>query len=501
MKKILIAIAYSLTLSVPLFAQSPTLLQVKNDLDWVPSSFSSGGISSGDTISDQLPNSVGANNTVFELIAVDDTTSYPTITDHLGLTWTRNATCKDTTNGEDVLIYSAPTGANSGLDLVTTTFHASTQFTGAYALAEFAFVGSIDGAAACAFANSATVAAGSHTPSQSGDLVLQFSWNDWLAVSNGACIGVHYTHGSQANISWQKFIDGHDWCFGAQWGVYNSASALNPTFTVSSAGFNTAAVFFTPSASGTAQPSGVRIVAQANVPIMASGSFATNPANDYFPCPPSADTMVAEWAGPGPSSTYDLSSVTDSASNTWNSNHAEECDSGGNTCVHTYRADGATISDAQEVTLNLKATSDDTVHLFCLSGAASSSLDATAVNSGNQTTVGNQTLLTINPITANDLVLLVGSQIYNTTRSFTGTGQNYVGCFLSSENLDLDGCAANNPWGAYYNSGAGVVTWTAVFQSGTEATAQWSAEADAYKPATAPTAPPAPATSLFGEAR
>ncbi len=117
MKKILIAIAYSLILSVPLFAQAPTLLQVKNDLDWAPDFFSSsGGFASGQTAVDQLPNAVGQHNTLFELIAVDDTTNYPTIADSLGLTWTRNATCKDTTNGEDVLIYTAPTGSNSGYD-------------------------------------------------------------------------------------------------------------------------------------------------------------------------------------------------------------------------------------------------------------------------------------------------------------------------------------------------------------------------------------------------
>lgn len=501
MKKILMAIVYSLTLSVPLFAQTPTLLQVKNDLDWAPDFFSSsGGFASGQTAVDQLLNAVGQNNTLFELIAVDDTTNYPTIADSLGLTWTRNATCKDTTNGEDVLIYTAPTGSNSGYDTITTTYHAASQFTSMPALAEFAYVGAIDGSAVCGNANSTTVAAGSHTPSVTGELVVQFSWNEWLAISNGACIGVHYTHGNQANISWQKFIDGHDWCFGAQWGVYNSTSALNPTFTVSTAGFNTAAVFFTPSVSGSPQPSGVRVLAQANVPIMSNGAFATNPANDYFPCPPTADTTVAEWAGPGPSSTYDLSSVSDSESNTWVANHAEECDSDGNTCVHTFRTDSATISDAQEIMLNLKATSDDTVHLFCLSGAAPSSLDTTAVNSGNQTKAGNQTLLTINPTTANDLVLLVGSQWFNTTRGFTAPSQNYAGCFWSPENLDLDGCAANNPWGADYNNGTGSVTWTAVFQNGSEAIAQWSAEADAYKPATTGQ-PPAPPTSLQGEPR
>lgn len=218
MKKILMAIAYSLTLSVPLFAQAPTLLQVKNDLDWAPDFFSSsGGFASGETAVDQLPNPIGQNNTLFELIAVDDTMNYPTIADSLGLTWTRNATCKDTTNGEDVLIYTAPTGSNSGYDRITTTYHAASQFTSMPALAEFAYVGAIDGSAVCGNANSTTVAAGSHTPSVTGELVVQFSWNEWLAISNGACIGVHYTYGNQENISWQKFIDGHDWCFGAQW--------------------------------------------------------------------------------------------------------------------------------------------------------------------------------------------------------------------------------------------------------------------------------------------
>ena len=382
---------------------------------------------------------------------------------------------------EDVIIYSAPTGTSSGLDTITMTYHATSQFTSTPAYAEFAFVGVIDGAGLCAHVNSTTVAAGSKTPAQTGDLVVQFSWNDWLSTINtGGCIGVHYTHGSQSNITWQKFIDGHDWCFGGQWGVYNSTAALNPTFTISTSGFITAAVFFSPSGSGTSQPSGVRIVAQKNVPFMGTGSFNVNPVVAYFPCPPSADTIVANWSGPGPSTTFDLSSVADSATNTWVSNHAEFCDASNDTCVHNFHTDGATISDAQNVTLTLKAMSDDTIHLFCLSGAASSSLDTTATGQGNQTVAGNLTLLTVTPNVANDVILLTGSQFDNTTRSFTG-GLNYIGCFWSNEAISLDGCAANNPWGATYDSTTGSVTWTAVMQSGSMAVAQWSAEADAYK--------------------
>src|SRR6185437_5505528 len=78
--------------------------------------------------------------------------------------------------------------------------------------------------------------------------------------------------------------------------------------------------------------------------------------------------------------------------------------------------------------------------------------------------------------------LLTGSQFDNTTSGFTGTGQSYNGCFWSPENLDLDGCAANNPWGSYYDSGTGSVTWTATFVSGTEAIGIWAAQSDAYKP-------------------
>src|SRR6185437_7638829 len=358
-------------------AATPVLLQVKNDLDWSPYIYNTNPphtFASGDTLVDQLPNPVGANNLVVELIAVDDTTSYPTIADSLGLTWSRVATCKDSTNGEDMLIYAAQVGSTGGIDTVTTTLHAAATFTTMPALAEFAFAGSVDGTPPCAHGTTTTVAAGSFTPAQTGDLAVQFSWNDTIAsVRTGGCDGVHYTQGSQTNITWQKFIDGHTWCYGGQWGVYNSTSAFNPTFTISTAGFVTTAAFFAPSASGTPQPSGIRIVAQQQQVFSTIAGFNSTTQTTYFPCPSSANLMVAEWTGPGPGSTYDMTGVSDSNSNTWASNHAEVVDPSNNTALHTYSASNATTSTGQTVTVTLKTASADLVHLYCIQGAASSS--------------------------------------------------------------------------------------------------------------------------------
>lgn len=494
MKRLSVFVLLALFVAQQVFAATPVLVQVKNDLDWTPYIYgNASGFASGNTLVDQLPNPVGANNLLVELIAVDDTTSYPTISDSLGLTWTRVATCKDATNGEDVLIYSASVGATGGVDTVTTTIHATTIYTGMPALAEFAYAGSADGAAVCGTGSTTTITAASKTPSQTGDLAVQFSWNDFLSgITTGACEGVHYTEGSQTNITWSKFIDGSTWCFGAQWGVYNSTTALSPTFSISTAGYNTAAVFFNPASSGTPAPSGIRITAEQQLVYSTNSGFNSTSQKTYFPCASPANLMVVNWAGPGPSTTYDLTAVTDSDGNTWSANHAVVGDSHGDTVVHTYSVSNASVSTDQYVTLALKKASNDSALLYCIAGAATSALDLAATNTGDQTSVGDLTLVTITPSVPNDLALVTGSQDFNTTRSFTGTGQIYQGCWWSSEPINGDGCAANNPWGGYYASSTSAITWVASMQDAGTAAGYWSAESDAYKAASASSQTPPP---------
>lgn len=462
---------------------TPSLVQVADDLDWAQNYFQTRvttGITSGETLLSNLPNPTGAGNLLTVHLELDDTLLYPTVTDDKGDTFYIGNVCKDTTNGEDVLMYYAPNVA-SGARRITTTFAATTFNTSPPAVAEWTNVATsdpIDGSS-CAFVNSTTVAAGSVTPNYSGDLVVQHAWNDWLStLPTGGGIGLHYTKGSQTNITWIKFIDGWAWANGGQYGIYNSTSALNATFTTSTAGFNSPVIFFRSSAGGTAPAAGIRVVARKNIPFTSGSlSFSTNPLKTYFPCPPTANLMIANYAGPND----DMTAVSDSATNTWTSNHAQFCDSGNLTCVHNYSARGATVSPDQWIQLTFSAVSDDTVQLYCVAGAKTAPFDTAATGTGDQTVAGNQTLVSITPSTSNGLVIASGSQVFNTTSGFSTTGQYYDGCYWSAENTDIDGCAANNAWGHVYNVTTSAINWTATFQVGGTAIAQWAAEADAYE--------------------
>ena len=65
----------------------------------------------------------------------------------------------------------------------------------------------------------------------------------------------------------------------------------------------------------------------------------------------------------------------------------------------------------------------------------------------------------VTPSTSNGLVVVTGSQFYNTTQSFSSS-QSYTGCFWSGENITLGGCSANNAWGSFYNPNMSAETWT-----------------------------------------
>lgn len=466
---------------------TPSPVQSKNDSDYVPDYLGGGsGVSSGQYISAQFESPTGANNLLVALLSSDSTgTSIPTLTDDATNTWYLGATCNDAGNGEQIFLYYAPNAAASTKQ-VKATYHASTQYSGSLAVFEVtntATASPIDGST-CALGSTTTVAAGGVTPNYSGDLVVQYAWNETISTINqGGAIGVHYTHGSQSNIAWKKLLDGYAWAYGAQWGVYTSTSALNPTFAVSTAGFNTLAVFFRSANAGTAQPAGIYVTDAMNVPVVStigSGSVP-NPLTVYFPCQATANLLIANYAGP--SNSKDLTGVADSHSNSWTANHALYCDGTNNTCVHTYGAPAATASDDQYVTLTSNGTwPTDNIQLMCVKGAAASPFDFAVVNSGNQSVAGDLTLFsgTVTPSTSNGLVVVTGSQYSNTTASFS-TSQNYTGCYWSGEIISIGGCSANNPWGTFYNSNTSSETWTAHMVNGSTAVAQWAAEADVYK--------------------
>ena len=459
---------------------TPSVIQVGNDCDWAPYSYGATSNAAGTTFQINLPNPSLAGNMLTLIGSIDSPGTLPTITDDKGNSWFVAESHTDATNSEISFIMYAP-NAQAGTQQITTTLNSTNANSSLPCAAEWTNV-ALSNAFDVGNGNNSTsatsVTAGSSTPTVTGDLVLQYAWNEEVNVLAGAGIGVHFTAGSQTNITWAKFVDGWVWANGAQWGVYASTSALNPTFTVSTGGFNTVSSFFKSSSSGTPMPSGIRVVARHQIPTFGLTPYATNPITSYTPCPSSANLIVADWGGPN----EDMTAVS-SSGNTWTQTHAKFCDAGPNTCTHNYYAAAATSTPAMSTTITISANSDDSVYLYCIKGAASSPYDTTVTGTGNQSVAGNNTWLsTMSPTTSNGLVTLNGSQEFNTTKSFT-TGQLYQGCFFSTENTDRDGCAANNAWGLFYNPNTSAETWTSNFIVGGTAIQVWAAQADAFKAA------------------
>jgi hypothetical protein len=498
MKKFAVLIIACSVATLSSQAQSPSLIQVGDDLDWALYYLGSGGsLQAGQYILSQLPNPSLAGNMLMDIVTFDHTASTPTVTDDQNDTYSLAATCSDTTGGEEIGIYYL-LNAPAGVRQIKTTYHVTTLNQGAPAVAEWTNVSTnastaFDGSS-CGFANSTTVQGSTGvTPGASGDLVVQFAWNDDVGLGSGGGIGIHYTPVSQSNINWTNFLGTWAWAEGGQWGVYNSTTTLNPQMTVSTAGFVSLAVFFKSASAGTPMPSGIRIVARKNVPFTNYSPWNPTPLKVYFPCPSTANLLVADFAG----ANQDMTAVSDSNADTWASNHAQQCDSGNNTCVHNWSTSAASPSPAESVTFTFNAYNGaDSVELYCVQGAAASAFDTSVAGAGNQTAAGNWTSVSITPSTSNGLVLMDGSQYSDTATGFAGSGQNFEGCFWSAENISNGGCASNNAWGAYYNPNQSQVTWTATEEAGV-AVGIWAVETDAYKGAGGSASAPAPPTNLM----
>jgi len=235
-------------------------------------------------------------------------------------------------------------------------------------------------------------------------------------------------------------------------------------------------------------PNGIRIVGRKNVPFINYSPWNANPLTTYFPCPSTANLLVADFAGAG----QDMTAVSDSNLNSWASSHALECDSGNNTCVHNWYAPNAATSTEESVKFTFNSMQGaDSVELYCVKGAATSPFDHSVAGAGNQTAEGNWTSVSIIPSTSNGLIFMDGSQYSTTTTGFTAG--LFEGCFWSNEGLSNGGCASNNAWGAYYNPDTSQFTWTATELSGV-AVGIWAAETDAFK--APPTEQPPPPTNL-----
>jgi hypothetical protein len=178
-----------------------------------------------------------------------------TVIDDTGDTFTLDVSSA-ASNNKQLRLYRAVNIAG-GATYVRVTLN-SGQLNGYWqpTVSEFFNAAALD-ASSCATGTSTSVAAGSLTPTTTGDLLYQVSY------SASPSSEPSFAAGSQSNIAWAFAFQLHGDGAAAQYGVYNSTSAINPTFTQgSSNSFISCAVALKPSATGSALALLPRVVHQ-----------------------------------------------------------------------------------------------------------------------------------------------------------------------------------------------------------------------------------------------
>jgi len=400
------------------------------------------------------------------------------VKDNQANTWTELVRTYDSGNGQNVWIFCALNVA-AGTQLVTLTNNsgANISWTSA-AITEFCRVASasaLDGTNGN-FANSATVTAGSITPSMTGDLIYQYAGRNCGTMS---CTSI--TAGAQANITW-KLLNGDTYDgIAAQWGVYNSVSPLTPTMTLSPATcYASSCVALKPSTAQGSPRSATMSIASIQHQSQPTGVELTN----YLYMPSVGNLLVA--AVSSGNWKFIPTNITDTAGNTW-----VEAAGGANTnttfdSTTWWYAAGATPSPTNRLTVRYGATdaSDATILFYDIVAANVSPYDTRTKSVGTQSSAGNLTEPpSLTPAVSGGLVLMMEQHEWNTATNLSGAGQLFDANWFTGmsesgpQNLDQNG-----GWAHFWPTDTSAIAFTWKFISTSLAISLWAADAISFKP-------------------
>jgi chitodextrinase len=426
----------------------------------------------------QLPNLTTAGNALVVSFTFNGN-STPSVSDDKGDSFSTQVNFYDSTDTQSIGIATAFNIA-AGARVVSVCFNADP---GGYVqpmATEFDNVIGIDVAGSGSNGSGTSVTAGGLTPTTSGDLAYQVAFS--LSVNQSS-----FAAGSQSNISWNllsaDLLDG----WAAQFGLYNSTSAINPTLSMgTSQKWISAAVLLKTGSSG-AVPSGMRIVhlVHENIPEHTDAGGTGNP----FPNPttvqfPSSGNLLVAMIGGGYLACT-VTSVADSNNNAWAQAGATQIQAG-NDVTQAFYAGNATTSGNLTLTVHWSATDGDfTFFLYDVTGAAASPLDTTGGATGAQSNAGNLTMpFTITPAGAGELLFTEIIWDYNTGSGLAGSGWLFdTNTFSGESQSGPEPIDQNNGWGHYITtSNASIpITWIPMYAG--LPTGNWSSVAVAFKPA------------------
>ena len=408
------------------------------------------------------------------------------ITDDKSNTWTLDTT-SPVSNSKTLSLYHASNVA-AGTSYVNIQITGGTNNDYWQALvAEFFNVGSVDGSS-CSTGSSATISAGSITPTQSGDLVFQAKVSANSLNSGSSPYGLplqtaSFTPGLQPNITWslasQQLGDGA----ADQYGVYNSTVPLNPTFTqAGSDSYISCAVALKAASAGAAPTAIPRVVHQEND---AMPKNAPNPWHVGFVVDTPKSAVYLSYVGND--SITSVSSIP--APNVgWTASGADFNGTNGHNHVNFYCAEWTTAPGEVTLSINRSGSSNDSINMVYVVQNGTCNLD---VDSGGQ--AGYQSspvsVLTtcsgcITPTKQNDFIMANGGQAYCTATSLSSpsSGGIFDAAWYSGNTIDgPTQTDENNFWMHAYNGSSLSPITVAFGEFCNNAQQNWAGRVAAYQ--------------------
>jgi hypothetical protein len=414
------------------------------------------------------------------------------VTDDQNNIYTIGAEATDSVNGTTAKCYYA-LNSKAGTSVVHVNFTGGAASFVAATVSEFnniAAAGAIDGSTGHV-GTGTSVTAGSFTPGTSGDLIFQYAHGDSGAPTT-------WTQGpSPWSLLSANILDS----LAAQYQIQASAAAINPTLTgAGGASYLSLGFALKAASSGTALPAGIRVIRLAHINTHEETAATVN---FQFPTTIGNLIVIAYSAGP-----YLVSSITDSAGNSYVRTGVLLT---ADPSVEMYHAANATGSPSLLLTATMSGATNGfgaTFFAYEIAGAAANPLDTSFGTNGFASASGSQdrtsgtgpvTTFTATPSGANELIIVVGSEAFETATGWSSpAGAQQIPTTYTGE-LDPTFADENNPAGVFYN-GSSVAPQTWIFTHDTfegSGTGSWSVAGAAFKPAAGGvSAPPTAPTNL-----
>ena len=436
----------------------------------------------------QLPNPTKAGNCLVVSVHHNTSVTISSVSDDQGNTYSLAKTVAG--SGTTMHMYVAANVA-AGTGTITVALSGAADADACLQIAEFYNIATsspVDVSAGTSITLPAAIATSSMTTTQANDLVYQVFFTEAAFQFDQARVKRIVKDPTNGLVLCAADLLAGS---GAQYGIKASAGAINPTMFASSTanGGNanvtvTAAIGLKTTTAGSAG-SGPRIRAVQGVNLMMS---QTSPIALQFPC--AGNMLALSWVGYDATANAgrDLSSMSDSAGNTWSATGATLNSAGGGTVRIYYAGDATAYPGYIGPVLT---TSGDVAEangiLYDLVEMATSPFDNDVTATGNQTTSGDLSTATVTPTNSSGVIIAVCGVNDHAISGLAGTG------FISDSMTypEADGSRnfyEDNGAGHFYNADTAPRTFVWTTQNNTTGVLDWAARAAAFKGAVVVTA-------------